>query len=95
MKFNVGDKAIFRTWKAGEGGTMLKVFENTIVVIVSPPIVGPGYVRGVGYDVRFQSGLIRDVGAVCLHPLPPEADRFEAGEWELCPWRPKEIEVLS
>jgi len=91
MNWNAGDKAIFRLWEGGEGYSPLCVFENTVVIIASPPIVSHEYVGGVGYQVRFSTGLVRDVGIVCLHPLPPKDERFEAGEWELCPWRPERV----
>jgi hypothetical protein len=95
MNWSPGDKALFLLYEPGEGTTPLKRYANTVVTIESHPIVSPSYVSGIGHYVRFHTGLVWDVGAVCLHPLPPKNDRFEAGEWDLCPWRPTEIEVTS
>lgn len=91
MTWRLGEKALFRLWEPGEGPTPLRVFHNTAVTIVSPAIVSDAYVGGVGHEVCFSTGLVRDVGDVCLHPLPPQTNQFEAGEWELCPWRPERV----
>jgi hypothetical protein len=98
-QFKIGESAMF-VRHTGKLSDAAEPYHGQVVTIVDGPLSKPSppyesFVGNVGYLIRASDGFQVEVGEVCLRKIEPPPQREELGEWELCPWQPKHLEVRT